>query len=149
MIIRKYQTDDFEQLAAIYNVAHPDEFYCEEGKFSFVPWAEDEYIMSILNNSDVYICEAESILGFCGYLDNKLNWMFVDPKARGKGIAAKLLAHVLPKLQHDIFLFVLKSNVRAIALYEKFGFILHKEFLVDFQGHPILLNKMVSQNFRI
>jgi ribosomal protein S18 acetylase RimI-like enzyme len=143
MNIRKYKTEDFDQLATIYNAAHPDEFYREDSEFSLIPWAEDVYIMSILKDSDVYVCEGDSILGFCGYLGDKLNWMFVNPNFRGKGVAAKLLTHILPKLNDNTFLFVLKSNVRAIALYQKFGFILHKELLVDFQGHHILLNKMV------
>ncbi|WP_159820188.1 GNAT family N-acetyltransferase [Colwellia sp. 20A7] len=143
MIIRQYKTDDFEQIADIYNAAHPEEFYREKGQFSLVPWAEDKHILSILDSSDVYVYEEAAILGFCGFLDNKLNWMFVEPTARGKGVAAKLLEHVLPKLPDHSFLFVLKTNVRAIALYEKFGFVVQQEFIVNFQGSNIVLTKMI------
>jgi len=141
--IRKYRIEDFDQIAAIYNAAHPGEFYCEEGEFSFVPWTEDDYIMSLLADSDVYVCEDDSILGFCGYLGDKINWMFVQPKSSGKGVANKLLTHILPKLNAGTFLFVLKSNARAIALYKKFGFTINKEFVVNFQGHHLLFNKMI------
>jgi len=143
MQIRKYNTEDFNQIAAIYNAAHPDEFYREKGQFSLVPWAEDKYILSILDSSDVYVYEEAAILGFCGFLDNKLNWMFVEPKARGTRVATKLLSYIVPKLPENSFLFVLKSNVRAIALYEKFGFVAQQEFMIDFQGSNIVLTKMI------
>lgn len=143
MIIRKYTADDFEQLADIYNVSHPDEFYCENGDFTFVPWADDKYIMSVLDNSDVYVCEDRAILGFCGYLDNHINWLFVGPEFRGQGVAAKLLEHVLPKLEDGATLSVWKSNKRAKALYEKYGFHLQREFSINFQGKDMIVNKMV------
>jgi ribosomal protein S18 acetylase RimI-like enzyme len=146
MLIRKYKADDFEQLAGIYNTSHPDEFYCEDGDFSFVPWEDDKYIMSILDDSDVYVCEGSSILGFCGCLENHINWLFVGPESRGQGVAAKLLAYVLPKLEGGATLSVWKSNERAKALYEKFGFHLQKEFSVNFQGQNMLVNKMVIGN---
>jgi putative acetyltransferase len=146
MIIRRYKDDDFEQLAEIYNTAHPDEFYREEGQFSLLPWAEDKHILALLDSSDVYVYEDGAILGFCGYLGRKINWLFVEPNARGKGVAAKLLSYIVPKLPSNAFLFVLKSNVRAIALYEKFGFVAQQEFMIDFQGRNIMLTKMIIKN---
>jgi ribosomal protein S18 acetylase RimI-like enzyme len=143
MIIRKYKPTDFDQLANIYNVAHPDEFYCEEGDFSLTPWADDKHIMSILDDANVYVYEADSILGFCGYLDKQINWIFVKPECRGKGVASKLLMHVLSKLEHEAYLFVLKSNKRAMSLYENLGFCLDKEFPIIFQEKHTRLNKMV------
>lgn len=143
MIIRKYKSDDFARLAEIYDASHPDEFYGEEGDFSFVPWAEDKYIMSVLADSDVYVCEGNGIHGFCGSLDNHINWLFVEPGSRGLGVAAMLLAYVLPKLGEGTTLSVWKSNTRAKTLYKKFGFHLQKEFSVNFQGKNMLVNKMV------
>jgi ribosomal protein S18 acetylase RimI-like enzyme len=50
----------------------------------------------------------------------------VDEVHRGKGLGSKLMENLLKLAQqesvHEIFLTVLSDNVRAIRLYEKYGF---------------------------
>ncbi|PCK06324.1 MAG: hypothetical protein COA42_17400 [Alteromonadaceae bacterium] len=46
-------------------------------------------------------------------------WLYVDPEHRGKGVAEALLLHILPLLESDASLTVLKSNECAINLYAK------------------------------
>lgn len=142
MHIRPYQEADFNALAEIYNASRPDEFYAEEAEFTFIPWAEDEYMMSILSHSKIYVYEEDSIIGFCGFTGERINWLFVNPLHRGRGIGFELLLHVLTKLENGANLSVWKSNQRAITLYKKQGFKITGEFPVNFQGREMLVNKM-------
>lgn len=143
MLIRKYIEGDFSCLASIYDASRPDEFYAEEGDFKFILWAEDEYIMSILGESEIYVYEEGTILGFCGFTKNHIHWLFVDPLNRGRGVGSKLLSYVLSKLKGRATLTVWKSNERAKTLYKKHGFHVSKEFSVSFQERDILVNTMV------
>ena len=143
MSIRKYTDDDFEALQNIYNIARPDEFYAEQGSFKFTPFADDEYIMFMLGESEVFVYEQDSILGFSGFSGDRINWLFVDPTSRGQGVGHKLLQYVLHKLEKGATLSVWKSNQRAQSLYKKLGFRISGEFQVGFQGHQLMVNTMV------
>jgi len=143
MSIRRYQKSDFNRLADIYDASRPDEFYAEKGPFTFVPWAENNYMMTIFKGSEIYVYEEEAVLGFCGFTGNHINWFFVHPDSRGQGIGDKLMAHLLTKLERGATLSVWKSNERAKSLYKKHGFLVHKEFYMNFQGQRLLLNRMV------
>lgn len=148
MSIRRYQKSDFNRLAEIYDASRPDEFYAEEGDFTFVPWAENNYMMTIFKGSEIYVFEEKvtlgnSILGFCGFTGSHINWFFVHPDSRGKGIGDKLMTHLLTKLERGATLSVWKSNERAKSLYKKHGFLVYKEYYMNFQGKKLLLNKMV------
>lgn len=143
MPIRRYQKTDFNRLADIYDASRPDEFYAEKGDFTFVPWAENNYMMTIFKGSEIYVYEEEMVLGFCGFTDNHINWFFVHPDSRGKGIGDKLMTHLLTKLERGATLSVWKSNERAKSLYKKHGFLVYKEFYMNFQGEKLLLNRMV------
>lgn len=146
MQIRKYTDADFNCVANIYNAARPDEFYGENGKFKMTPWAEDEYMMSILTNSEIYLYQAEAIWGSCGFTGDRINWLFVDPAHRGKGVGHKLLSHVLSKLKNGASLSVWKSNKRAKSLYLKQGFEVSREFYIKYQGKDMLVNTMVTRS---
>lgn len=143
MSIRKYKEADFNRLAEIYNVSKADEFYAEKINFKFTAWAEDKYMMSILEESDIYVYEKDEILGFCGSTGNRINWLCVDPMSRGQGIANQLLLYVISQLKSGVTLSVWKSNQRAKNLYKKHGFRILREFHLNFQGKEILVNTMV------
>lgn len=144
MLIRRYQKSDFKRLSEIYDLSRPDEFYAEAGDFTFIPWAENDYMMGLFAGAEIYVYEEDAVLGFCGFTGEHINWFFVHPNSRGKGIADKLLTYLLTnKLKRGTTLFVWKSNQRAISLYKKHAFLAYKEYHVNFQGKKILLNKMV------
>ena len=153
MPIRRYQKSDFNRLADIYDASRPDEFYAEKGDFTFVPWAENNYMMTIFKGSEIYVYEedyavsdstiSDSVVGFCGVTNNHINWFFVHPDSRGQGIAVKLMTHLLTKLKRGATLSVWSSNERAKSLYKKHGFLVYKEFYMNFQGQQLLLNRMV------
>ena len=148
MPIRRYQKSDFNRLADIYDASRPDEFYAERGDFTFVPWAENNYMMTIFKGSEIYVYEeyctaGDSVVGFCGVTNNHINWFFVHPDSRGQGIGDKLMAHLLTMLERGATLSVWSSNERAKSLYKKHGFLVYKEFYMNFQGQQLLLNRMV------
>ena len=142
MLIRKYIEADLSRLASIYDASRPDEFYAEEGGFKFIPWAEDEYIMSILGESEIYVYEEGTIFGFCGFTENHIHWLFVDPVNRGHGVGSKLLSYVLSKLNSCATLTVWESNERAKTLYKKHGFYVSRKFSVSFQEREMSVNTM-------
>lgn len=63
----------------------------------------------------------------------------------GKGIAQKLMKAALTALNHfsEIFLWVLKDNKRAIAFYQKMGFIFDGQEKILELGKPIKEKRMV------
>lgn len=159
MHIRPYKETDFESIANLYNTCRPDEFYGETGHFTLIPWAEDQYMMSILSRSDIFVYESsefganeeQSIIGFCGITGDRINWLFVSPNQRGHGIGQQLLSHLLltlekSKLESGIALSVWKSNQRAKYLYLKHGFHITAEFPMLFQGNTLLVNKMLYKD---
>ena len=145
MSIRRYHPADFNRLAEIYDVSHPDELYAEQGDFTFIPWAENEYMMTIFAGAEIYVYrEDKTILGFCAFTDDHINWFFVHPEHRGKGIGDQMLTYLLAnKLKKGTTLFVWKSNAPAKSLYKKHGFLAYQEFYKHLQGRLLLVNKMV------
>lgn len=146
MEVRKYQDGDYDQVEKIYNVSRPDEFYGEKEQFSYEPWSEDEYIQSILKESEIYVCEENGIVGFCGYRANHINWLFVSPEFRGRGVASQLLAFVMPLMGAGITLTVGQSNERANKLYSKFGFVVKRHFIAPYQSSELAVSTLVFED---
>lgn len=145
MEVRKYQPCDYHSIESIYNTSRPDEFYAEQEQFILESWAEDEYIQSILNESEIYVCEKNIIIGFCGYHGNHINWLFVAPEYRSAGVASRLLSHVLPLLGAGTSLTVGQSNERANKLYSKFGFSVKKNFVVNYQSKELAVSTLILE----
>lgn len=144
MPIRKYTDADFNGVANIYNQARPDEFYGEAGTFITTPWAEDEYMLSILNTSSLFVYEEDGMLcGFAGFTGARINWLFVDPAHRAKGIGYQLLTYLLDELKDGATLSVWASNQRAQSLYLKLGFEVSRSFYITFQARRLRVNKML------
>ena len=143
MHIRPYTKADFNSVASIYNAARLDEFYAERGQFTLTPWAKDEYMMSILTDSEIYVYQDGPILGFSGFTGNRINWLFVAPEHRGKGVGQDLLLYVLAKLKNSAKLSVWKSNQRAKSLYLKHGFKVSRQFSICYQGNNMMVCSMV------
>ena len=52
----------------------------------------------------------------------ELDDFYVLPQYRGQGIGTKILEKCLADAQHQLFVYVFKSNSGAIALYKRHGF---------------------------
>jgi ribosomal protein S18 acetylase RimI-like enzyme len=69
------------------------------------------------------------VIGFAGYQENYISWMFVHPRHRRKGVAIALIREMLPRLGRPVTLNVGKNNIPARRLYEQLGFVVEKDFI--------------------
>jgi GNAT superfamily N-acetyltransferase len=68
--------------------------------------------------------------------DNYLDQIFVAPEHHGKGIGRKLLAFTRQHLPNEILLRTAVANHRAIAWYEREGFVREREEIQDGWSGP-------------
>ena len=144
MRVRESLSQDLPDIERIYNESRPQEFYAEEGQFSPVHWSKDKVIQAKLKKATIYVCEETEILGFCGFTGNHINWLFVSPEHRNKGVASALLTRILPEVGLGVTLTILASNKSACNLYFKFGFVEESEFSVKYQEQELTVKKLIS-----
>jgi diamine N-acetyltransferase len=102
----------------------------------------DGAIVGYVQISDVRIAAVDVQVG-----DQELFALYVEGDRQGQGIGTRLmeaaLAHARMKRAPRVFLDVWDENVRAIALYERFGFRFggRREFTVDGRvlGHDLVM----------
>ncbi|MEK8204713.1 GNAT family N-acetyltransferase [Paenibacillus sp. FSL L8-0696] len=79
--------------------------------------------------------DQEQLLGFIGVQNNKIEMLFVEPAAMGKGVGKALLAYVMQEL--DVHLVdVNEQNPQALGFYEHMGFQVFERSALDEQGNP-------------
>ena len=74
-------------------------------------------------------------LGFMGVQDGRLEMLFLDPAARGRGLGRRLLAHGIECLG-VIELTVNEQNPQAVGFYEHLGFKTYRRTELDEEGRP-------------
>ncbi|WP_053991854.1 N-acetyltransferase [Mangrovimonas sp. TPBH4] len=101
---------------------------------SVVPRDVEPYVDKLLENATIIPLREGGVLNaFIAYYDNQedskiayLSMLAVSSMARGQGIGSQLLDASIEKLKQKGFrgyrLEVLKSNDKAIRIYDKFGF---------------------------
>lgn len=82
------------------------------------------------------------IQGFCGVYDGHIEMLFISPDARGKCIAALLLAYAI-KAQGASKVDVNEQSQQALGFYQHIGFKVIGRSPVDGQGKPYPLLHMV------
>ena len=120
-----------------------DELRYEDNNFELLPLEKDKKRFSKFNESDIFVCEEDKIVGYGALLGSEITAMFVHPDKRGKGIGKRLLEFLLSKIEGSASLFVAKSNTPAKLLYEKYGFIVVDEFETEYNLIPVFANKMI------
>ena len=97
-----------------------DKVYEIENASFFEPWSKKQLIKELMDNSLLkhYVYELDGeVVGF---------YIAVDENYRQKGIASDLLRHLIDKSKEsgtsEIWLEVSVKNIKAISLYENFGF---------------------------
>ncbi|MEK4877296.1 MULTISPECIES: GNAT family N-acetyltransferase [Paenibacillus] len=79
--------------------------------------------------------DEEQLLGFIGVQNNKIEMLFVEPAAMGKGAGKALVAYVMQEL--DVHLVdVNEQNPQALSFYEHMGFQVFERSALDEQGNP-------------
>ena len=110
-----------------------DKVYEIENASFFEPWSKKQLIKELMDNSLLkhYVYELDGeVVGF--YIASKvldlveIFTIAVDENYRQKGIASELLRHLIDKSKEsgtsEIWLEVSVKNIKAISLYENFGF---------------------------
>lgn len=123
-MIREFQMSDTEQVMRLWISGNID-------AHSFVP---EEYwyshfgeVQEALLQAKVFVCDIDgNIKGFIGLMNEYIAGIFVDENCRSTGIGRQLLTYV--KEKYDILsLSVYQQNSRAVAFYQREGFLIQSE----------------------
>ena len=121
MSIREMKADDLKRIVEL------------EKDLFLSPWNEEDFIHELKENpmAGYYILEKENqIIGYIGlwFLGDQfqIKTIATDRHFQGQGCASQLMEYALEKSEElhyqNVNLEVRVSNVKAIALYQKFGF---------------------------
>ena len=146
MGIRKYIARDFPDISEIYSHSKLDELINEKSEFSLIPLNKDNKRLQILMASDIYVYTEQNIIGYGGYNNREITALFVHPEHRGRGVGIALLEFLISKIPSHAYLYVAKSNIAAITLYRKHEFEIVDEFQAEYNGIPVLANKMIRSS---
>ena len=117
MSIREMKADDLKRIVEL------------EKDLFLSPWNEEDFIHELKENpmAGYYILEKENQIGLWFLGDQcQITTIATDRHFQGQGCASQLMEYALEKSEElhyqNVNLEVRVSNVKAIALYQKFGF---------------------------
>lgn len=139
--------NDYEELITVWegSVRATHHFVSEEDIQFYKPLILNEYFPSVK-----LFCEKDvrqTIAGFMGIVDDKLEMLFVDPARRGQGIGKRLLLFAI-SVQGVRKVDVNEQNEQAVAFYQHMGFQIKSRSETDASGknYPILSMEIHSPN---
>lgn len=100
--------------------------------------------LSKLNSMWVY--DDGIVKGLLHVADREIKELYVEPFFQHQGIGAHLLYYATVKQQAN-YLWVLEKNSQAIAFYQKYGFVLSEERMIEENSEEYLV-KMVRKQWR-
>jgi len=92
------------------------------------------------------LVQQETVLGFIGVADRKIEMLFLSPECIGQGFGKMLVDFVITEL-HVEEVDVNEQNTKAVEFYTKFGFVTYDRSEKDSEGkdYPILKMKLEDQ----
>jgi len=145
MTIRAFHQEDFQQILDIYANSKLDELIFEKNKFTLIPLDQDQKRLKAFKAAKVFVYEEHGITGYLAIDKSEIGSLFVHANHRGKGIGAALLNFALSKIQFNASLHVVSSNTPAKKLYLKQGFKKVEEFVAQYNGLDVQVDKMIHQ----
>jgi len=106
-------------------------------------------VKEYLANSTLVVVtdQNNTLLGFMGMTENKIDSLFVHPKYFGKGVGKFFIQHA-SSLFLELLVDVNEDNEQAKLFYEKMGFRVFNRNELDDDGRPFpILNMMKSSLF--
>jgi GNAT superfamily N-acetyltransferase len=147
MTIRAYRPDDWDAVCAIYDRAKPDELRWAGIEASFIPLRVDPGRVEGFNRHTIFVAERDGcIVGFGGHQGDYIGWLYVDPAHYRTGIGRALLRHLIGRIRGTPWLWSIKGNRAAWALYRRAGFTLTEEQRTENAGRGCMVQKLVLQN---
>ncbi|WP_304651623.1 N-acetyltransferase [uncultured Ligilactobacillus sp.] len=130
-MIRKFRTDDLEQVMELWLVTNIS-------AHDFIPakyWqANYTLVKAMLPQADIWVYEERNeLLGFIGLQADNIAGIFVANKAQGKGIGSQLLAKAKQE-RKQLSLAVYAKNERALNFYRCADFAVVNEQLDEATG---------------
>jgi putative acetyltransferase len=116
---------------------------------SLTDFVEIKQLVANLNFNEFQVfCSVNenTVMGFIGVADEKVEMLFLDPKYFGHGIGKKLLSFAVDELNVNK-VDVNEQNTKAIKFYQNFGFQTFERTDKDDQGksYPLLRMKLVGK----
>jgi len=135
-MIRKHVENDLEQIMKVWdeasNLAHP--FL----QTAFVEKVKIDMRNIYIPGSETWVYENEvGVIGFVSMIDDEIGGLFVLPQNHSAGIGTKLVNYVSQlheKLEVDVF----EKNKIGRSFYDKYGFIIIKEYMHEESGEMVL-----------
>ncbi|MCW5912677.1 MAG: GNAT family N-acetyltransferase [Cyclobacteriaceae bacterium] len=91
---------------------------------------------------DVYcLVQDNTVCGFTGVAEQKVEMLFLSPGYFGKGLGRKLMSFAIQELKADR-VDVNEQNIDAVAFYKKLGFNIYERTDKDDQGNDYPLLRM-------
>jgi GNAT superfamily N-acetyltransferase len=138
IIIRTAREDEFDAVTRVWLDSHVSTGLATAGDASFAD-LRARVPREIAHGWQLYVAELDgriaAMLAF-RTRDNYLDQLFVAPAHHGKGIGKKLLAFTRRHLPHEILLRTAVGNHRAIAWYEREGFVREREEMQEGWSQP-------------
>ncbi len=148
--IRQAKENDASRIAEIivlnyrinfYPLFYNDQYYF--GELNVVDIASKFSKKSkLLRNTFVY--DDGIVKGIMCINGNEIEKLFVEPQFQSQGIGAKLLNYAVNKL-HATWLWVLEYNIRGIAFYQKNGFELSNEKMIEDKWVPLVKMRIKTE----
>ncbi|MGE0448017.1 MAG: N-acetyltransferase family protein [Vicinamibacterales bacterium] len=143
MTIRPYHPADWTAVRGIHDLCKPDEMRGSVDLAAIVPLEADAATLVLFARSAIVVAEdGGHVVGFAGTIGSYISWVCVHPGQRRRGVATRLLDHVLEQVPPPATLNVSKNNEPARRLYERMGFVLDSDFVGKFNGHDVAVLKL-------
>lgn len=130
-MIRKFRTDDLEQVMELWLVTN-----ISAHDFILAKYWQANYtlVKAMLPQADIWVYEERNeLLGFIGLQADNIAGIFVANKAQGKGIGSQLLAKAKQE-RKQLSLAVYAKNERALNFYRCADFAVVNEQLDEATG---------------
>lgn len=136
--IREYKEDDWGKVLEIFNEGKRYELKGSVDVQEIIPLNKDNVLLKSFYESTIIVAENDNdILGFAGYNEELVSFLFVDSKYYKKKIGSTLLENILSKTGKKAWLLVAKTNISAQKLYKKYKFQIVESFIGNYNGNKV------------
>lgn len=141
VILRPWDEEDGPDMAALHRraiLATSDEFYTKEQRESWAHGLTGDGYAKSAADGEVFIIavdEDDKPLAFCGYKDNEICGLYVDPDHQGRNIGKRLFFRACMNMfQSQPDKIIVDSSAPAVKFYEDFGYKVIREVTHDTRG---------------